>query len=163
MTATTDQTDAKRHNTVIAVDAMGGDNGPSAIVAGVAAFAKRHKYVDIILHGPQCTLEALVLRRKQLNGRVTIRDAAEVVSMEDKPSHVVRNGKKTSMWATIETVRSGDASVAVSCGNTGALMAFASCQALIVPQLRCFGHLLTLKVLTSCWTLAQIFVPMLMI
>jgi glycerol-3-phosphate acyltransferase PlsX len=123
MTATTDQTDAKRQNTVIAVDAMGGDSGPSAIVAGCAAFAKRRKDVDIILHGPQATLEALVLRRKQLNGRVTIRDAAEVVSMKDKPSQVVRHGKKTSMWATVETVRSGDASVAVSCGNTGALMA----------------------------------------
>ena len=105
MTATTDQTDAKRQNTVIAVDAMGGDSGPSAIVAGCAAFAKRRKDVDIILHGPQATLEALVLRRKQLNGRVTIRDAAEVVSMEDKPSQVVRHGKKTSMWATVETVR----------------------------------------------------------
>ena len=95
MTAQSDQKDAKSLTTVIAVDAMGGDNGPAAIVAGCAVFAKRHKNVDLILHGPQAELEALVLRRRQLKGRVTIRDAAEVVSMEDKPSHVVRHGKAT--------------------------------------------------------------------
>jgi glycerol-3-phosphate acyltransferase PlsX len=43
--------------------------------------------------------------------------------MDDKPSHVVRNGEGTSMWSAIEAVRDGSASVAVSCGNTGALMA----------------------------------------
>jgi glycerol-3-phosphate acyltransferase PlsX len=123
MTAQSDQTDAKRQNTVIAVDAMGGDNGPSAVVAGCAAFAKGQPNVELILHGPQAELEALVLRRKHLKGRVTIRDAVEVVTMEDKPSQVVRHGKATSMWATVETVRSGDAEIAVSCGNTGALMA----------------------------------------
>ena len=43
--------------------------------------------------------------------------------MSDKPSHVLRHGKKTSMWSTIEAVRDGSAAVAVSCGNTGGLMA----------------------------------------
>jgi glycerol-3-phosphate acyltransferase PlsX len=43
--------------------------------------------------------------------------------MDDKPSQVVRNGKGTSMWSALEAVREGSASVAVSCGNTGALMA----------------------------------------
>ena len=62
-------------------------------------------------------------RRKHLRARCEIRDARDVVTMDDKPSQVVRNGKATSMWSTIEAVRSGDATVAVSCGNTGALMA----------------------------------------
>ena len=123
MTAMADQKTAKSQTIVIAVDAMGGDSGPAAIVAGCASFAKSHKNVDLVLHGPQAELEALVLRRRQLRGRVTFRDAAQVVSMEDKPSQVVRNGKSTSMWATVETVRSGEAEIAVSCGNTGALMA----------------------------------------
>jgi glycerol-3-phosphate acyltransferase PlsX len=43
--------------------------------------------------------------------------------MDDKPSQVLRHGKNTSMWSALESVRSGDATVAVSCGNTGALMA----------------------------------------
>ena len=43
--------------------------------------------------------------------------------MEDKPSHVLRRGKDTSMWHTIQSVKDGAADVAVSAGNTGALMA----------------------------------------
>ncbi|MFT6023741.1 MAG: glycerol-3-phosphate acyltransferase PlsX [Ascidiaceihabitans sp.] len=109
--------------TVIAVDAMGGDMGPAAVIAGCAKFAKYHKGINFILHGPQAELEALVARRKPLRGRYKIRDASEVVSMQDKPSQVVRSGKNTSMYATVESVRNGDAGVAVSCGNTGALMA----------------------------------------
>jgi len=45
------------------------------------------------------------------------------VEMTDKPSYVLRNGKKTSMWSAVEAVRDGSAAVAVSCGNTGGLMA----------------------------------------
>ena len=63
------------------------------------------------------------MKRRALEGRVVFRDAHDVVTMEDKPSHVMRNGKGTSMWSTLESVRDGDAAGAVSCGNTGALMA----------------------------------------
>jgi len=123
MTASTDHNDTPTPSTVIAVDVMGGDSGPATVIAGCAKFAKRHKDVKFILHGPKAELKALVKRRKTLRKRVSYCDAREVVSMEDKPSHVMRHGKKTSMWATVETVRSGDAEVAVSCGKTGALMA----------------------------------------
>jgi glycerol-3-phosphate acyltransferase PlsX len=54
---------------------------------------------------------------------VEIVHAQDVVTMEDKPSHVMRHGKGTSMWSTLQAVRENRATVAVSCGNTGALMA----------------------------------------
>lgn len=108
---------------IVSVDAMGGDQGPAAVVAGCAKSAQKNPDIGFILHGPFDELEQLVARRKPLIGRCEIRDASGVVTMEDKPSHVVRNGKGTSMWSTIESVRAGEASVAVSCGNTGALMA----------------------------------------
>ncbi|HBS50736.1 MAG TPA: phosphate acyltransferase PlsX [Rhodobacteraceae bacterium] len=106
----------------ISVDAMGGDAGPSVVVAGLAESAKANPDLDFLLHGPSAELEPLVARRKVLAGRVEIRDAAEVVRMEDKPSHVMRHGQNTSMWSALEAVRGGEASGAVSCGNTGALM-----------------------------------------
>ena len=102
---------------------MGGDNGPAVVVSGCEKSARRNPRIGFILHGPKDELEALVARRKHLRARCEIRDARDVVTMDDKPSQVVRNGKATSMWSTIEAVRSGDATVAVSCGNTGALMA----------------------------------------
>lgn len=106
---------------VLSIDAMGGDRGPATIVAGLALFAKRNKQARFILHGPAAELKSLVDKRK-LGKRVEIRDATGVVSMHDKPSSVMRTGKNTSMWSALDSVRDGKAAVAVSCGNTGALM-----------------------------------------
>jgi len=109
--------------TVISVDAMGGDLGPAAVVAGCAKFAQSHTDVSFILHGPKAKLEPLVAKRKTLINRCDIRDAEGVVTMDAKPSYVMRHGKGTSMWSAIEAVRNHEAEVCVSCGNTGALMA----------------------------------------
>jgi glycerol-3-phosphate acyltransferase PlsX len=102
---------------------MGGDLGPAAIVAGLVRVAQKNKRIHFLLHGRQEQLQKLVTKRLSLKGRVTIIDSLEVIKMEDKPSHVVRHGKATSMWSAIDSVRDGNASVCVSCGNTGALMA----------------------------------------
>ncbi|SFP20440.1 phosphate acyltransferase PlsX [Tranquillimonas alkanivorans] len=107
---------------VISVDAMGGDRGPAAVVDGMAASAKKNPEIGFIVHGPRAELEPLIEKRK-LGSRCEIRDAERVVAMGDKPSHVMRQGKGTSMWSAIEAVRGGDAQAVVSCGNTGALMA----------------------------------------
>ena len=106
----------------ISVDAMGGDRGPSVVVAGCALSLKDHPDLRFILHGPQAELKKLV-RRSRLASACEIRDSSTVVSMGDKPSQVMRKGQGTSMWSAIEAVRAGEATVAVSCGNTGALMA----------------------------------------
>ncbi|WP_300030920.1 phosphate acyltransferase PlsX [uncultured Roseobacter sp.] len=123
MTAQTDQAENQTGRIVISVDAMGGDAGPAAVVAGCDVSARKNPDIHFILHGPEAELKPLVDRRRVLDGRCDIRDATGVVTMDDKPSHIVRNGKETSMWSAIEAVREGTASVAVSCGNTGALMA----------------------------------------
>lgn len=122
MTARPDQKTASAR-TLISVDAMGGDQGPAAVVAGCLLSAKANPDISFILHGPEALLQDLVLKHPELTGRTTIHNAIGVVTMEDKPSQVVRTGKETSMWSAIESVRTGEASVAVSCGNTGALMA----------------------------------------
>ena len=108
---------------VISVDAMGGDNGPSAVVAGMAESADKNPEIRFIVHGDEAQLRRLIGRRKHLIDRCDIRHAPGVVTMEDKPSQIVRKGGDTSMWAAIESVKQGEAEVAVSCGNTGALMA----------------------------------------
>ncbi len=108
--------------TVISVDAMGGDAGPSAVVGGLAKSAAKNPDIRFILHGPEAELRRLIARRRGLAERVTVRNAEGIVKMDDKPSQVMRHGKNTSMWSTVEAVRNGEATVAVSCGNTGALM-----------------------------------------
>jgi len=122
--AQTDTAPTQGHaaNQVLSVDAMGGDQGPATVVAGLSKFLHSEPAARAILHGPKTTLEQLLAKHGTAD-RVTIHDAPDVVKMTDKPSHVLRNGKKTSMWSAIEAVRNHQAAVAVSCGNTGGLMA----------------------------------------
>ncbi|WP_425038824.1 phosphate acyltransferase PlsX [Primorskyibacter sp. S187A] len=108
---------------VVSVDAMGGDKGPQPVVEGLAKAAYKNPNLRFILHGPVAELRPLLARKRGLSEICELREAAGVVSMEDKPSQVMRHGKDTSMWSAIEAVRAGEAKVAVSCGNTGALMA----------------------------------------
>ena len=111
--------------TVVSVDAMGGDRGPAAVVAGLVASARHDPNIDFILHGDESVLRPMVDRHGEVAARVQIRHAPRVVTMSDKPSQVMRHGDGTSMWSAIESVKQGEAKVAVSCGNTGALMAVA--------------------------------------
>ena len=107
---------------VLSVDAMGGDQGPAPVVAGLARFLSKNDDAHVLLHGPEDQLRLLLAKRKITSG-FTIVHADDVVAMTDKPSQVMRHGKNTSMWSAIDAVRSKDAAVCVSCGNTGALMA----------------------------------------
>ena len=115
--------EAAARRVVLSVDAMGGDRGPATVVAGISRSARKNPDIDFILHGPKDELDRLIARKRGLAGRVTVRDASDVVTMHDKPSQVVRHGKSTSMWSALDAVRDGEAEVCVSCGNTGALMA----------------------------------------
>jgi glycerol-3-phosphate acyltransferase PlsX len=107
----------------VSIDAMGGDAGPAVVVSALLKTIQRHTGVNFILHGDEAELKRLVARQPKLQTRVSVRHAPGRVTMEDKPSHVLRRGKDTSMWHTINCVKEGDADVAVSAGNTGALMA----------------------------------------
>ena len=113
-------------NIIISVDAMGGDNGPAAIVSGMANSAKTNINLRFIVNGNKTILNQLISKRKILKNICEIRHSKDIISMDDKPTHAMRNGKESSMWGTIEAVKNKDAHAAVSCGNTGALMAIST-------------------------------------
>ncbi len=108
---------------VISVDAMGGDRGAAAVVLGMADSLAQNPDLAFLVHGHETEIRPLLDKRPDLAARTTVVHCDAVVTMVDKPSHVLRHGQKTSMWSTIEAVRDGRAGAAVSCGNTGALMA----------------------------------------
>ena len=108
---------------VLSIDAMGGDLGPPAVVAGIARSAAKNPNIHFILHGPKEVLKRLVDRRRRLKNCVKIVNSTDIISMTDKPSQAVRSGKNSSMWSALEYVKNGEADVCISCGNTGALMA----------------------------------------
>ncbi len=107
---------------VVSIDAMGGDAGPGIVISALQRVAQRHPDTKFLLAGDEAVLSALLAKAPRLKDRVILRHAPDRVAMEDKPSHVLRRGRETSMWRAIEAVKNGEAQVAVSAGNTGALM-----------------------------------------
>ena len=112
----------------VSIDAMGGDAGPGVVVAAVARSIIRHPGVNFVLHGDEALLKPLVSKRPKLAAKTEIRHTAERVRMDEKPSQVLRRGRNTSMWRAVEAVADKEADVAISAGNTGALMAISRYQ-----------------------------------
>ncbi len=107
----------------IAVDAMGGDNAPHAVVAGSVHAAKEYG-VGIILVGIEQTIEAELSKYPQAKALpLEIRNATQVVDMLDSPSTVFRRKKDSSIRVANDLVRSGEAVAVISAGHTGAAMA----------------------------------------
>jgi glycerol-3-phosphate acyltransferase PlsX len=110
----------------IALDAMGGDHGPAVVVPGAEMALARHPGSEFILFGDRAKIEPLLASNPRLAAASRLVHTDVVVRMEDKPSQALRNGRwKSSMWLAIDAVKKGEADVAISAGNTGALMAMA--------------------------------------
>jgi glycerol-3-phosphate acyltransferase PlsX len=110
----------------IALDAMGGDHGPSVVVPGAELTLTRHPDSEFLLYGDRAKIEPLLAAHPQLKDAAQLVHTDVAVRMDDKPSQALRNGRwKSSMWLAIDAVKRGHADVAISAGNTGALMAMA--------------------------------------
>ena len=110
----------------IALDAMGGDVGASVVIPGAAISLTRHPGTEFLLFGDRSAIEAQLAKHPALKAVSSVIHTDVAVSMHDKPSQALRRGRKTSsMWLAIEAVKKGEADVAVSAGNTGALAAMA--------------------------------------
>jgi glycerol-3-phosphate acyltransferase PlsX len=110
----------------IALDAMGGDHGPSVVVPAAAITAIRHPEARFLLVGDSVRIEPELRAHPALAAKSQVVHTDIAVAMDEKPSQALRKGRwKSSMWLALEAVRDGRADAAVSAGNTGALMAMA--------------------------------------
>jgi glycerol-3-phosphate acyltransferase PlsX len=108
----------------IALDAMGGDHGPAVVVAGAALALARHPASEFLFFGNSSLVGPLVDARPKLKSASRLVHTDIAVRMADKPSQALRYGRwKSSMWLALDAVKKADADMAVSAGNTGALMA----------------------------------------
>ncbi|MDP6626000.1 MAG: phosphate acyltransferase, partial [Nitrospinota bacterium] len=107
---------------VVAVDAMGGDNAPAAIVEG-AVMAARDYGIQTLLIGLENKIRE-ELSRYSLEGlSIHTKNASEVVEMGDSPSRTLRQKRDSSIRVAVESLLSGEADAMVSAGNTGAVLA----------------------------------------
>lgn len=105
----------------IAIDAMSGDRGADVVASAALEAVKENEALSLVLVGIRSELEAFLHPGQP---RIRIVEAADVVRMNERPSHALRHKRNSSMAVALGLVRDGVAQGCVSAGNTGALMAF---------------------------------------
>src|SRR4029077_18371351 len=105
----------------IALDAMGGDDGPAPAIEG-ALQAVQDCGVEVLLVGDESILTAECRRLGGTDSRVSIRHASQGGASDESPATVARKKRDSSIWIATELVKSGEASAVVSPRNTGASM-----------------------------------------
>src|SRR3990167_2450092 len=110
----------------IAVDAMGGDHGPSVTVPASLKMLAEHPLLHIILVGDEDALSS-ILRKQAIYdaSRLMLQHTTQQVEMDESPATALRMKKDSSMRVSINLVKEGKAQACVSAGNTGALVATA--------------------------------------
>lgn len=116
----------------VAVDAMGGDHAPDAVVEG-AVQAASELGIHVILVGDREILKHQIKRRKAQDLPVSIKHASEVVEMHEHPAVAVRRKRDSSLRVAFDLVKAGEAAAAVSAGNSGAAMAVAMLVLRLLP------------------------------
>ncbi|MES2288951.1 MAG: phosphate acyltransferase PlsX [Pseudomonadota bacterium] len=106
----------------IAIDAMGGDGGPSVMLAGAALAKAQWPELEFVLVGQRDAIECERAAHPAL-ASATIIEAEDVIGGDEKPTQAIRRAKTTSMGLVVNAVKTGAAAAGVSAGNTGALMA----------------------------------------
>jgi len=108
----------------ISLDAMGGDHGPETIIGGASAVLARKPDLHFEIYGEKAIVEPVLEKYPNVKSVSTFHDCEISIAMDDKPSQALRRGRyKSGMWRAVDAVKKGEASVCVSAGNTGALMA----------------------------------------
>ena len=103
----------------IAVDAMGGDNAPQAIVEGVMLAKQDFPDIEFQLYGKEAEIKKYITDEKN----ITIIHTDEKIASDDEPVEAIRRKKTASMVLAAQAVKNGEADAIFSAGNTGALLA----------------------------------------
>ncbi|HOF89194.1 MAG TPA: phosphate acyltransferase PlsX, partial [Armatimonadota bacterium] len=109
----------------VAVDAMGGDQAPQAVVAGALAAAVALPDVDVILVGDDAAVRPCLSAHGTPPRNLSIQHASQVVEMCDSPAKAVKRKTDSSIVVSMNLVKSGAAHAVISAGNSGAMMAAA--------------------------------------
>ncbi len=107
---------------VVALDAMGGDNAPGAIVEG-AVMAARQLGVRVALVGQTEAIERVLGRLAPRPDAITVINAPDVIDMDEHPAQAARQKKQSSIVVGLRMLKQREADAFVSAGNTGAVMA----------------------------------------
>ena len=107
----------------IAIDAMGGDGGVRVTLPAALQALELNSDLSVTLVGNKSQIEPhLDSTSDVLADRISIEHTLDVITDEDKPAHVLRRGKTSSMYKAVQLLQDGRVEAMVSAGNTGALL-----------------------------------------
>jgi len=106
----------------IAVDAMGGENSPKKIIRGISLSLKKSNENYFYLFGNKDILEKEIKNNKIVKDNSEIIETKDVILDNESPLAAAKKGKETSMWKAIEFLKNKKADIALSAGNTGAML-----------------------------------------
>jgi len=118
----------------LAIDAMGGDHAPEAILDGLELAAERHPQAQFLLLGDETRLRDALAKRPRASKACVVRHARDAIPGDMKPTLALRM-RQSSMRLAIDAVANGEAAGVVSAGNTGALMAMAKIVIKTMPEI----------------------------
>lgn len=138
----------------IAVDGMGGDRAPSIVVSGVAEALKELPDIEIILVGHEKKMAYYLDKYKLVNNkRLHLRNAEEVVYMNEPSITPLRNKKNSSIAVAANIVSKGQADALVSAGHTGATVASATVKIRTLPGIDRGAIATVMPAKEGCWIL----------
>ncbi|MDS0524921.1 phosphate acyltransferase PlsX [Clostridium sp. SHJSY1] len=107
----------------IAIDGMGGDHAPQAVVDGVVQAIKDYSNIEMYITGPKDKIEAELSKYNYPKERIKVVDATEVISPNEHPVMALRKKKDSSIVKALNLVKSGECEAVISAGSTGAFLA----------------------------------------
>lgn len=109
----------------IAIDAMGGDYAPHAVVEGAVLAVEEYDY-DIILVGEEYSIKKELQRHKTLKNKISIKHASEIIGMDEPPAASIRRKRDSSINVAVNLVKEREADAVITAGNTGAAVCSAT-------------------------------------
>lgn len=107
----------------IAIDGMGGDNAPKAVVDGVIQAIMEYKDIKVYITGPKELIEEEFRKQEFISNCITIIDAKEVIEPNEHPVMAIRKKKDSSICKALKLVKDGECDAVISGGSTGAFLA----------------------------------------
>ena len=134
----------------IAVDAMGGDNSPKAIVEGALETVSQLQSDDhIILVGDEQRILELLGESSKWQDKISVVNAQEVIEMHESPVDSLRKKPKSSIAIMAKLSKDGEADIVLSAGNTGACVAACQMRMRLLPQVQRPGIMVTFPTLAG--------------
>lgn len=109
--------------TIVALDAMGGDNGTAAMVKGAVDAVNTSSEIKVLLVGIEDTIKSELLKYQYPSELIQIVNASEVITNDETPTSAIRRKKDSSIVRGMRLVKDGEADAFVSAGSTGAVLA----------------------------------------